>query len=138
MSNLARTSIASLLVAASINSGLSQDNSASPSPAASADQVSDPELRPDASGATAFAIGAAEAAEIQRLILEQHPSIVQSVDVALRVGMKLFADIVLQPLPGAVAKVVPALAGYQFFLLADGRIVICQPATRQIVLILPP
>ncbi|MEO6395220.1 MAG: hypothetical protein ABIO40_04860 [Devosia sp.] len=138
MTNLARTSIASLLVAASITSGLSQGNSSTPSAAPSVDPVSDPELPPDAASATAFAIGAVERAEIQRLILEQHPSIVQSVDVALKVGMQVSAAIVLLPLPGTVTELVPTLAGHQFFILADGRIVICRPATRQIVLILAP
>jgi hypothetical protein len=39
----------------------------------------------------------------------------------------------LHPLPAGIIKIVPAFAGYQYVLLADGRIVIVEPASLRVV-----
>jgi hypothetical protein len=39
-------------------------------------------------------------------------------------------------LPSKIVKIVPAYEGYEYFVLADGRIVIVDPNTYKIVLVL--
>lgn len=42
----------------------------------------------------------------------------------------------LRPLPTRIVKIVPRYEGYLFFVLADGRIVIVEPSSLEIVVIL--
>jgi hypothetical protein len=42
----------------------------------------------------------------------------------------------LQPLPRRIVQIVPAYEGYLYFVLADGRIVIVDPSSLQVVVII--
>jgi hypothetical protein len=48
------------------------------------------------------------------------------------------AAVELHPLPARIIKIVPEYRGYEFFLLPDGRIVIVEPDTLKVVLIISP
>ena len=52
------------------------------------------------------------------------------------VGVAVPRTIHVQPLPHRIVEIVPAFEGYVFFVLADGRIIILQPDTYEIVYVL--
>jgi len=52
------------------------------------------------------------------------------------VGVVVPHRVHLHPLPARIIKIVPAYRGYLFFVLDDGRIVIVEPRTLKIVLII--
>jgi hypothetical protein len=58
------------------------------------------------------------------------------IDFDIRVGVKLQKKVKLYPLPARVVEIVPAYKSYEYFLLPDGRIVIVEPDTLEIVYIL--
>jgi hypothetical protein len=58
------------------------------------------------------------------------------VDVDISVGVAVPKTVVLHELPPRVVELVPAYKGYKYFLLADGRIIIVEPATLEIVYII--
>jgi hypothetical protein len=57
-------------------------------------------------------------------------------DVQIGIAVPQTVKVKLQPLPKRIVKIVPAYQGYLFFVLADGRIVIVEPSTLKIVVIL--
>lgn len=54
----------------------------------------------------------------------------------INVGVAVPTTIVLQPLPATVIEVVPEYRGYDYFVLADGTIIIVDPGSHQIVFVL--
>ncbi|MDQ2633940.1 MAG: DUF1236 domain-containing protein [Pseudomonadota bacterium] len=58
------------------------------------------------------------------------------VDFDINVGAAVPGTVVLHPLPPRVVEIVPDYRGYEYFVLADGRIVIVEPGTLKIVYIL--
>jgi hypothetical protein len=58
------------------------------------------------------------------------------IDFDINVGVAIPGTIALQPLPPDIIEVVPAYQGYQYFVLADGTIIIVDPGTLQIVYVL--
>jgi hypothetical protein len=58
------------------------------------------------------------------------------VDFDVSIGTAVPDTITLTPLPARVVEIVPQYAGFLFFLLPDGRIVIVAPDTLEIVFIL--
>jgi hypothetical protein len=58
------------------------------------------------------------------------------VDFSVDVGVAVPSSVTLHPLPRRVVELVPAYESYEYFLLPDGRIVIVQPDTLQVVYIL--
>ena len=58
------------------------------------------------------------------------------VDFSVSVGAVVPSTVVLHTLPVEIVEVIPDYRGYRFFLLPDGRIVIVEPSTLRIVLIL--
>ena len=58
------------------------------------------------------------------------------VDFDIDVGVAVPSTVVLHPLPPRVIEIVPAYRGYEYFVLADGRIIIVEPGTLTIVYIL--
>jgi len=58
------------------------------------------------------------------------------VDFDINVGVAVPRTVVLRPLPVRVIEIVPAYRGYEYFVLADGRIIIVEPGTLKIVYIL--
>lgn len=75
--------------------------------------------------------------EIVNVIKETKVSPVTNVDFDVAVGVEIPRHkIRLHRLPARIVKIVPAYESYEYFLLADGRIVIVDPDTLKIVLIL--
>jgi hypothetical protein len=56
--------------------------------------------------------------------------------VNITVGAVVPATAVLQPVPREIFSVVPETQGYEYFVLADGRIVLVHPADNTIAMIL--
>ncbi|WP_443112549.1 DUF1236 domain-containing protein [Devosia sp. ZB163] len=54
-------------------------------------------------------------------------------DFAVDVGVVVPSTVVLQPLPASIITLVPRWAGFLFFVLADGRIVVVEPAGLKVV-----
>ncbi|TPM96666.1 DUF1236 domain-containing protein [Mesorhizobium sp. B2-1-3A] len=75
--------------------------------------------------------------QITQAIKETKVEPVASVDFDINVGVEVPRHkIRLHRLPARIVKIVPAYEAYEYFLLADGRIVIVDPDTLKIVLIL--
>ncbi|MER9250585.1 DUF1236 domain-containing protein [Mesorhizobium sp. M0598] len=75
--------------------------------------------------------------EITQVIKETNVQPVSSVDFDISVGVEVPRKKVrLHRLPARIVKIVPAYEGYEYFVLADGRIVIIDPNTYKIVIIL--
>jgi type III secretory pathway component EscV len=73
--------------------------------------------------------------EIHDVVVQENVDKVE-IDFDLSVGVAVPPTITLHPVPVRVIELVPAYEGFMFFLLADGRIVIVDPGTMQVVLIL--
>ena len=58
------------------------------------------------------------------------------VDFEIGVGVTVPETIVLHPLPPRIIEIVPDYEGYQYFVLADGTIVIVVPDTHEIVYVI--
>ena len=50
---------------------------------------------------------------------------------------ELARTVVLHPLPPRIIEIVPAYASYQYFVLADGTILIVDPGTFNVVYVIP-
>jgi hypothetical protein len=75
--------------------------------------------------------------QITQVIRETKIEPVANVDFDISVGVEVPRHkIRLHRLPARIVKIVPAYESYEYFLLADGRIVIVDPDTLKIVLIL--
>ena len=75
--------------------------------------------------------------QITQIIHETHVRPVASVDFDISVGVEVPRHkIRLHRLPARIVKIVPAYESYEYFVLADGRIVIVDPDTYEIVAIL--
>lgn len=61
-------------------------------------------------------------------------ALAETVDVT--VGAVVPETAVLQPVPQEIITVVPETQGYEYFVLADGRIVLVHPADRTVAMIL--
>jgi hypothetical protein len=78
-------------------------------------------------------LSAEQQAQARSMLQGASPS---DVDFAVDVGVTVPNTVTLAPLPPDFATLVPDYAGYQYFVLADGRIVIVQPETMKVVYIL--
>jgi hypothetical protein len=58
------------------------------------------------------------------------------IDIDVNVGVVVPRTVTLRPLPPRVIEIVPAYSSYEYFVLADGRIVIVEPGTFKVVYIL--
>jgi len=75
--------------------------------------------------------------EVVNVIRETKVSPVANVDFDISVGVEIPRHkIRLHRLPARIVKIVPAYEYYEYFVLADGRIVIVDPDTLKIVIIL--
>ena len=75
--------------------------------------------------------------QVTQIIHETRVEPVKSVDFDISVGIEIPRHkIRLHRLPARIVKIVPAYETYEYFVLADGRIVIVDPDTLKIVLIL--
>ncbi|RWM23151.1 MAG: DUF1236 domain-containing protein [Mesorhizobium sp.] len=75
--------------------------------------------------------------EITQILKQEKVEPVANVDFDISVGVEVPRQKVkLRRLPPRIVEIVPAYESYEYFLLADGRIVIVDPDTLKIVLIL--
>ena len=75
--------------------------------------------------------------QITQIIHETHVQPVASVDFDISVGVEIPRHkIRLHRLPARIVKIVPAYEEYEYFVLADGRIVVVDPNSYTIVAIL--
>lgn len=74
--------------------------------------------------------------EIRQVVKEVHVEPVREVNFTVSVGTAIPKKISLDPLPPRIVKIVPQYETYRFFILADGRIVIVDPAAYTIVYII--
>lgn len=71
-----------------------------------------------------------------RNILVQNKVEPANVNFDVNVGVAVPTTVRLHPLPPRIVEIVPAYRGYEYFVLADGRIIIVDPSTHEIVYIL--
>jgi hypothetical protein len=84
-----------------------------------------------------FSLTFEQAVEFKRLVIETNSAPVQvDSSVTISVGSTVPSTVVLTPLPVTILTLYPQLQGFLFFILPDGRIVIVNPTTLKIVLIL--
>lgn len=81
-------------------------------------------------------VTAEQQTELKTIFTETRVEPVDDIDVNISVGTAVPRTIELHPLPPRVVTIVPAYEGYEYFVLADGRIVIVEPDTFEIVYIL--
>ncbi|TIP47646.1 MAG: DUF1236 domain-containing protein, partial [Mesorhizobium sp.] len=75
--------------------------------------------------------------QITQVIHETKVEPVRDVNFDISVGVEVPRHkIRLHRLPARIVKIVPAYESYEYFVLADGRIVIVDPDTYKIVVIL--
>ena len=73
--------------------------------------------------------------EIREIIVESDIEPVEA-DFQVELGVSIPSTITLHTLPPRVVEIVPVYEDYRYFVLADGRIVIVEPATLEIVYVL--
>jgi hypothetical protein len=71
-----------------------------------------------------------------REIFVQNKVAPAKINVEVNVGVAVPRTVELHPLPPRIIEIVPAYRGYEYFVLADGRIIIVQPSTHEVVYIL--
>ncbi len=82
-------------------------------------------------------ISAEKRTTIRETITRERVTPIRDVNFSVNVGIEVPRTIELRPLPARVVEVVPQYRRYRYFLLADGRIVIVEPAsTYKIVYII--
>jgi len=75
--------------------------------------------------------------EITQVIKEENVDPIDvDFDVSVGVAVPETVKVELQPVPTRIVQIVPEYEGYLFFVLADGRIVIVEPSSLEIVVIL--
>jgi hypothetical protein len=76
--------------------------------------------------------------EIKQVVQEVdvEPVAVDRIDFDIDVGVAVPRTIEVHPLPPRIVRIVPEYEGYLYFILADGRIVIVEPDTLKIVVII--
>ncbi|CAD7028609.1 hypothetical protein REJC140_02651 [Pseudorhizobium endolithicum] len=84
---------------------------------------------------TGVDITAEQKTEIHSIIVEQKVEPAE-IDVEVSIGTTVPKTVTLHPLPARIVEIVPAYEGYEYFVLADGRVVIVKPATYEVVYIL--
>ncbi|MCF6371336.1 DUF1236 domain-containing protein [Rhizobium halophilum] len=93
------------------------------------------EAAPSEETTASIDISAEQKTEIQSIIVEQKVEPVD-IDVEVSIGTAIPKTVTLHPLPPRIVEIVPAYSGYEYFILADGRVVIVKPATHEVVYIL--
>ncbi|WP_105441063.1 DUF1236 domain-containing protein [Neorhizobium sp. T25_13] len=80
-------------------------------------------------------ISAEQKTEVRNILVQNKVEPVD-VDINVDVGVAVPTTVELHPLPPRIVEIVPAYRGYQYFVLADGRIIIVDPSSHEIVYIL--
>jgi hypothetical protein len=97
------------------------------------DQAAD--QKPSNETTASIDISAEQKTEIRTIIQEAKVEPVD-IDIDLRVGIAVPRTVEFHTLPPRFVEIVPQYRGYQYFLLADGRIIIVEPSTYEVVYIL--
>ena len=58
------------------------------------------------------------------------------VDIDISVGVAVPTTVEFHPLPARIVEIVPQYRGYEYFVLADGRIIIVEPSSHEVVYII--
>jgi hypothetical protein len=74
--------------------------------------------------------------EIHQAITEINVQPVVNINFDVNVGVAVPKTVVLTPLPARIIKVFPRYKGFLFFLLQDGRIVIVDPSSLKVVIVI--
>jgi hypothetical protein len=98
------------------------------------DQATD-ETKPSTETTASIDISAEQKTEITQVFRSEKAEPVD-IDIDVNVGVVVPRTVTLRPLPPRVIEIVPAYRGYEYFVLADGRIVIVEPGTYKVVYIL--
>lgn len=81
-------------------------------------------------------ISTEERTVIKNTIVQTGVAPVRDIDVNISVGVAIPQTVVLHPLPPRIIEIVPAYSDFQYFVLADGRIVIVDPVSYEIVYVI--
>lgn len=100
------------------------------------DTAAQDESQPSSETTAAINITDEQRTEIREVVREVNVEPVTDIDFEISVGVAVPRTIELRPLPPRIIELVPVYEGYRFFVLADGRIVIVEPASYEIVLII--
>jgi hypothetical protein len=82
------------------------------------------------------ALSAEKRTTVRQSFAKHHATPVTNITFNVGVGVAVPRTIELQVLPREVVEIVPQYRGYRYFVLADGRIIIVDPSTYEIVFIL--
>lgn len=80
-------------------------------------------------------ISAEQRTEVRNILVQNKVEPVD-VDINVDVGVAVPTTVELHPLPPRIVEIVPAYRGYEYFVLADGRIIIVEPSSHKVVYIL--
>ncbi|MFU0505188.1 DUF1236 domain-containing protein [Pseudaminobacter sp. NGMCC 1.201702] len=121
----------------STQQGTTEGGATTGEPAESGQEATTP-TQEESSGTAASEVNVTveQKTEIRQVITEADVEPVPSVDFEVNVGTAVPQTITLHPLPPRIVELVPAYQGYVYFLLADGRIIIVDPDSHEIVLII--
>lgn len=73
--------------------------------------------------------------EIRNVIVQSKAEPVD-LDIEVNVGVVVPRTVELRPLPPRIIEIVPAYRSYEYFVLADGRIIIVEPGTLKVVYVI--
>jgi hypothetical protein len=93
------------------------------------------EAKPSSETTASIDISTEQRTEVRNVFLERKTKPVD-IDIEVNVGVVVPRTVVLAPLPPRVIEIVPAYSGYEYFVLADGRVVIVEPGTLKVVYVL--
>jgi hypothetical protein len=100
------------------------------------DDTAETQGQPSNETTASINVTAEQKTEIKQVITETKVEPVRDIDVDISVGVEVPRTVEVHPLPPRIVEIVPAYKGYVYFVLADGRIVILEPDTYEVVVIL--
>jgi hypothetical protein len=98
------------------------------------DQATD-ETKPSNETTASVDISTEQKTEITQVFRSEKAEPVD-IDIDVNVGVVVPRTVTLRPLPRRVIEIVPAYRDHEYFVLADGRIIIVEPGTFKVVYIL--
>jgi hypothetical protein len=124
-------------VSSQLSSALSSEPSSAPSQASSSQGGGGLGFSLDIDVSFSFQLTFEQAVEFKRLVVETNSAPV-AVDsgIDISVGASVPSTITLTQLPVTIIALYPQFEGFLFFMLPDGRIVVVNPTTLKIVMIL--
>jgi hypothetical protein len=106
-----------------------------PAPGQQEQQTGQSEQQPSTETTGSIDINTEQRTQVTQIFREEKAEPVD-IDIDVNVGVVVPRTVTLRPLPPRVIEIVPAYRGYEYFVLADGRIIIVEPGTLKIVYIL--